>query len=201
MEEENKVETAGTTPETITQEPSQTPVQAELEREKGKTVRTEAEKAAFALQKNAERAKELGIDPAEVLGLKRTQEPVGTVVTVEMLEAREKEKAHKSALQMAEEISDEHERELTKNYLKNRIVPSGDPNEDLRFARLAVNSVKSGQIAEELARGGTARTHVSGAGAPPKQVNKEPELDATELAFTRPPWNMTKAQIIAKRPQ
>lgn len=193
------------TPETPIIVPPQTPIEQELEKEKGKTTRTEAEKAAHALQKNAERAKELGLDPAAVLGITPSATPngipAGTVVTVEMLEQRERERGQKTALELANEIADPHERELTKTYLQNRIVPSGDPHEDLRFARLAVNSVKSGQIAEELARGGKPVAHASAPGAPAPVTPKEQELTAEELAFTRAPFNLSKEEILAKRPK
>lgn len=194
-----------TTPETPIIVPPQTPIEQELEKEKGKQPRSEAEKAAFALQKNAERATELGLDPATVLGIKPqvtpAAAPAGTVVTVEMLDARERERGQKTALQLADEIADPHEREQTKTYLQNRIVPSGDPYEDLRFARLAVNSVKSGQIVEELARGGRPATHAAAPGAPAPVAPKEPELTAEELAFMRPPFNLSKEQILSKRPK
>ncbi len=184
----------------INQVPQQTPLEQELEREKGKTPRTEAEKAAHALQQNAKRAKELGLEPAAILGIKPV-DPKGTVMTVEMYEERERERGQKTALQLAEEITDPHERELTKKYLTERIKPSGDPHEDLRFARLAVNSVKNAQVAEEIARGGKPAAHTAAPGAPARQTPPEAELTADELAFTRPPFNLSKEEIIAKRPK
>ena len=207
MEDENKVEVEeGTTPEAeiIQEAPSQNPVEVELDKEKGKIVRTEPEKAAFTLQKNAERAKELGLDPAEVLGIKAKPDG-GTPMTVEMYEQLRREEGQKTSLQLAEGITDEKERELTKRYLK-RVVPSGDPQEDLRFARLAVNSVKNGQILEEVSRAGVAKTHISGAGAPAKKIEQELELTSDEAMFLtmkgmdgKPLF--TKAEIISKRPQ
>lgn len=204
MEPETQVEeTPGTTPETIIEAPSQTPIEQELDRE-NKVQRTEADKAAFSLRKNAERAKELGIDPAEVLGF--TQKPKGldeynedTPVTVGMLEKLTKERGLKSAIELADEIPDQHERALTKKYLEERVKPSGDPYEDLRFARLAVNSVKNSQIAEEITRASQPRSAPSGAGAPPKPQEREPEFTAQELGFMRPPFNMTKEDIMKAR--
>lgn len=203
MEPEKQVDETGTTPETITPEPSQDPVEQEIAREKAKGEgRTEAEKAAFSLKKNADRARELGIDPLEVLGVKaEPKDDDNAPVTVGMLKEIQKETGRKTALEMADEISDPHERELTKHYLNTRVLPSGNASEDLRFARLAVNSVKNGQIAEELGRKGTPGAHASGAGAPPKAQGTEIELTAAELQFTRPPLNMTPAQIVAARPK
>lgn len=206
MIEENFSETTtGTEPETITTEPSQTPIEQEIEREEKRNEgRSEAEKAAFSLKKNAERAKELGINVEEVLGITQTAPtaPIvdkSTPLTVEMYEQMERNRAQKTSIQLAEGITDEHERALVTQYLKTRIVPSGDPEDDLRFARHAVNSVKNGQIAEEMSRGTAPRNFGSGAGAPPKPPQKEPELTAEELLFTKPPINMTPAQIIAAR--
>lgn len=200
MSDETTVEQTGTTPEEIIQEPSQTPVQKELEREEKRNTKTEPEKAAFTLQKVAERAKELGLNPAEILGI-TTKAPEGTVVTLEMLDARDREKAQKTALQLAEEIPDEHERNLSKLYLQNRIVPTGDPHEDLKLARALVNSVKNSQIAEEMGRRGTPASHSSAPGVPPRQAPKEPELSAEELMFTKPPFNLSKEAIVAARPK
>jgi hypothetical protein len=199
------VETTGTTPETLNNEPLQTPLEQEIERETKRTEgRTEAEKAAFSLKKNAERAKELGIDPAEVLGYTTTPAPTvdkDAPLTVGMYEQMQKNQSQQTSIQLAERITDPHERELTITYLKTRIVPSGDPEDDLRFARQAVNSVKNGQIVEELSRATPPRTHGSGAGAPPNPTAKPLELTAEEQQFTRAPFNMTPAEIIAARTQ
>lgn len=211
MDDVTKVDETGTTPEAeITKtEPSQTPVEIELEKEKGKTAgKTEAEKAAFTLQMNAKRLTELGGDPAEILGIKSkesAQAPAeDTVVTVGMLDAIEKGKAQKTALNLADEITDIHERELTKIYLQSRIVPSGNASEDLRLARALVNSVKNGQMLEEQARAGTPRTHVSGAGAPASKNPTEVELTSEERQFLsikgmngKPIFS--KEEILAKR--
>lgn len=192
----------------ITTEPSQkteekTPIEEELEREEKKGARTEPEKAAFSLKKNAERAKELGLDPLVILGIKKPEaeeEGDDTPVTVGTLRKMTLESSRKTALQLAEEIPDQHERELTIRYL-SRIIPSEDPQEDLRLARQAVNGVKHGMMAEEAGRQAEVKRHGSGAGAPPKQANPEGELEANEIPFTRPPFNLTREQIIAKRPK
>lgn len=207
MDDKKLSDNTGTEPE-LTNETSQDPVEAELSREKSKGEgRTEAEKAAFSLRKNAERARELGVDPLEVLGVSKEQE-VSTdddaPITVGMWKKMQEEQGRKSALELADEIPDERERELTKHYLETRIQPSGNAAEDLRFARLAVNSVKNGQIAEEMGRKGTAASFGSSAGAPPKKVDVAVGLDALtpqEMQFTRPPLNMTPEQIIATRPK
>lgn len=200
-----KEENPGTSPEIITTEPlQQTPIEVELEKERNKTEgRSEAEKAAFSLKKNAERVKELGLNPADILGIRVEDQVItpDTPVTVGMLEQMRREDTKKTAIELAEGIEDPKERELTIHYLKTRIVPSGDAQDDLRFARQAVNSVKNGQIAEELARGTSPKNFSSGAGAPPKPTPATPELTPEELMFTRPPFNMTPQEVISKRAQ
>lgn len=204
--DENNAEQTGTAPEEITPEPSQETPESPLEQELNRDTkqRTPAEKAAYTLRKNAESVAALGLDPAEVLGL-NNQAPAGidrdAPVTMGMLEDMQKDRSQKTALQLADEIPDQYERDLTKKYLTERVKPTGDAYEDLRFARLAVNSVKSGQILEEVGRAGQARGFGSGAGAPPASIQKEPEFTALEQSYMKPPFSLSKEQILAARPK
>lgn len=191
-------ETTGTEPETINNEPSQDPLDVEIERTK-KEGRSEAEKAAFSLKKNAERAKELGIDPAEILGLKK-EEPKDNDEVPEWYKKEQSKANAKTALELADSIEDPKERELVQIAL-NSVVTSGTPEERLRVARGYVNSVRNGQLVEEISRAGTPKHFSSGTGAPAKPAAKKPELTPQEQQFTKPPFNMTPAQIIAARPK
>lgn len=162
--------------------------------------RTEAEKAAFSLKKNAERARELGLDPTEILGIK--EEPLDdddTPVTMGMFKKLQEEKVVKTALQLADEISTSIERELVKYHIENTIKSTGNPTEDLRHARAIVNEAKNRQVIEEVQRKGLVKTHSSATSAPAKQVDQEPELTVQELAFMRPPFNLSKDEIVAAR--
>lgn len=105
----------------------------------------------------------------------------------------------KTALDLADEIPNEMERQLVKYHLENTIKSSGNANKDLELARGLVNSVKNGQILEETLRK-PAPKPASGGGAPPK-VEQQEEFTSDELAFMRPPFNMTKEQIIKARPK
>ena len=119
-----------------------------------------------------------------------------------MLRRREQLQAEKSALQLAEEIPNETERELTKHHLQNSIKSTGNPQEDLRLARAIVNEVKSRQIAEEVARKTAARNHSSGSSAPAKEDESlifDQDLTPEELTFMRPPFNVTKQDIMTAR--
>lgn len=184
----------------IIQEPSQDPLDQEIERGRGQAKTfTEAERAAFNLKKNAERARELGVDPAEVLGI--TSEPKAQDDEIpQWYKDKEAKDASQTAHQLAESIQDPKERELVKQKL-DTVITSGSPEERVRVARGYVNAVKNGQIAEILASESAPRGFSSGAGAPPATAPTEPELTAEELLFTRPPISMTKAQVIAARPR
>lgn len=204
MADETKVEgdSVTTTETEITKDPSQeTPIEKEIKREQEKQQRTEAEKAEFTLKKNAERARELGLDPAAVLGLAAKEPENGddAPATIGAVKSLLAEKAKDTAFELADEIEDEHVRELTKLNLK-RIIPSGDPREDLRLARLAAESAKNEKVLEEVGRAGKPKSHVSSAGAPAKTTETEVELTASEQQFLRPPFNLTKEQIIKARP-
>lgn len=188
--------------ETVTE---QDPLKQELERVQKKETRSELEKAAFSLKKTAERLKELGGDPVSALGIesKKETEPESdddAPVTVGMLKKLQQETAHKSALQLADDIENETERELVKYHLENSIKSSGNPQEDVRLARTIVNAVKNKQIIEEQSRKIPAKTHSSASSAPAK-VEQEVELTMEELAFMRPPFNMTKDEILKARPK
>lgn len=195
-----KAEEAKTAFETA-QSSSQDPVKAELEREQRKAPKSEAEKAAFSLKKNAERARELGLNPEEVLGIKpsvTTDDEDDKPVTVKMLRERDAQAAQRTAVQLAEDIEDGSERGLTKHYLQNRIVPSGNPQEDLRLARSLVNSVKNGQIAKELERKPNGQSYSTASGGPGKRAEgefKPTEQEANMMAQ----FGLTKKHILDAR--
>lgn len=163
-----------------TVEAEQDPLKTELDRVQKKEVRTELEKAQFSLKKNAERVQALGGDYRELLGVDQivTEETTDddTPLTVGMLKKFQQENASKTALQSAEEISNETERELVKYHLQNTIKSTGNPAEDLKLARGLVNSIKNSQIIEEVSRRPQAKTHSSASGV---DANQEKEIVLT----------------------
>jgi hypothetical protein len=181
-----------------TPEPSQDPVKTELDEvERRKGGKTEAEKAAFSLKKTAERIVELGGDPKQILGIALPEEVDETApMTVGQYKKFEAEKSMRTAEQMAEDITDPHERQLTVEYLA-RVKPSGNPQEDLRFARLAVNSVKSGMIVEELGRRSLGG-HSTSSGGPARKAD-EPFVPTEEEAKFMATFKLTPEQVIAAR--
>lgn len=171
--EEEKIE------ETQTTEPSQeiNPVEEELEKiEKAERTRLER------LQYNKDRIDRELAEEAAKNGVSIEDE--NRPLTVREFKAMRAQDAQETAKELAErEVMDDNERKLTLHHLENTIKPSGDAATDLRNARLIVNAVKNRQIAEEMARTTTARSHSTGAGAPPKQETATVELSADEKKF------------------
>ncbi len=172
------------------------PVKEALERvQKKGEGRTELEKARFTRQQIDKRIAELesdeGATPLE-------DEDDSKPVTIGDLKKLEREQSKKTALNLADEIEDEAERELAKHYLTNTIRPSGNPKEDLRVARQLVNAEKNKQLIEQAQKKNSAPSMSNSSGAP---ANFEESFEPTpeELVYMRPPFNLKKEQIIASR--
>jgi len=179
----------------------QDPLKTELEKVQTKTQRTELEKAAFSLKKNAERLKELGGDPNAVLGTEKETSETDEddkPVTLGMLKRLQQETAEKTALQLAAEIPNETERELVKYHLQNTIKSTGNAQEDFKLARALVNSVKNSQIAEEVYRKTNPKNHSSSSGVDARQEEKI-EFTQAELDMMKAPFNLSREEVIAAR--
>ena len=178
----------------------QDPLKTELERVQNKSKYSEKEKAEHSLKKNAERLKELGGDPTDILGIKveTPNEDDDTPLTIGTWRKMQQETTAKTALQSADEIQNETERELVKYHLQNTIKSTGIPSEDLKLARALVNAVKNTQIIEETTRKTPAKTHSNSSGVDGKQ-EKEVIYTPDELAFMKPPFNASPADIMAAR--
>ena len=128
--------------------------------------------------------------------LKGKEADKDTPVTVGMLEDREREKQKGNALDLAEAIEDETERELVIHQLETTIT-SGSAEERVKVARGYVNSLRNAQIAEELARQKNPKPGTP-PGAPPKTGDKfEPTPE--EAVFMAPPYNLKKEDILKSR--
>lgn len=167
-----------------------------------KNERSEKEKAEYTLKKNAERVVELGGDPAETLNIRPVINLDGDLdddrpLTVKDFRELQTQDAHKTSLQLAEELPDD-ERDEVKELLQNRIKPSGDAEGDLRLARAAVNAQHNAQIAEHISNRTTPKRTAAGGslGAP-----AEPEFVPTpeEALFMKHPYNTSKEKILAAR--
>ncbi len=173
---------------------SQDAVKQELENQKKKSQFSEREKAEYNLRKQAEKAKEHGIDPLSVLGA----EPQHEDEVPEWYKKEQAKTAQKTALDLAEGIADPDIKNLVKQYLSTRILPSGDPESDFRLAYGAVNALRNKQILEDVNRRISPRSAAAGASQP---GNTEEQFTATdvEAVFMKPPYNMSREKILAAR--
>lgn len=197
MEEENKVDTTvppTETPEAIP-EPSQEKdnIQAELDKVEARK-KTRLEK----LEYTKTRVEQQIADEKAKAGIKEDMDE-DRPVTIRDLRAIQQETARETALTMAENIENEAERKLVIYHLENTIKASGDPQTDLRNARLIVNAVKNGQIVEETLRATKARTAGSAASAPPKE-KQTTELTKDEKEIMQG-FKLTEAEVLAARPK
>lgn len=185
-EGENKEKVTNTT------STEQDPLKTELEKVQ-KGGRSKREKLLFTKQRVEDQLSEL--DKEEGIELDEDDKPV----TVGMLKKIQTETATKTALQLADEITDETERELTKFHIENTIRPTGDPKRDLELAQVHVNAVKNKQIVQEITRRPDPKKLSSSGGSNPREGVIEEELTPDEIAFTKPPFNMSKDQILKAR--
>lgn len=169
----------------------QDPLKTELEKVQRKG-RTKAEKLQYTKKRVEEQLKELGIEDEP------EDDEDSKPVTLGMLKKLQAQTATKTALDMANEVSTETERELLKYHLENTIRSSGNPAEDFKLAQSLVNAVKNQQITEEVLRKPAARSHSSG-GQPAKVAKEEEDFTAEELSYMKPPFNLKKADIIKAR--
>lgn len=181
--EEDKVPATQTGDEGKTPEPSQ-PIRRDE--------RSPEEIAAYNLQKKAEDAKALGLDPKKILGVEPENE-----VPAWYKQEKAKE-AQQTALQMADSVADADTREKVRELLQKRIVPSGNPEQDFRDALGLASSVKNKQIIEEISRYTAPRTVAAGGDIPPKTEEEFVPTDA-EKVFMAPPYNMSREKIIEAR--
>jgi len=178
------------------------PLQIELEKIQKKSGKTEAEKAKDNLYFNAKRAKELGLDPAEILGFKSNdiadEEDEDKPLTIGMWNKMQKENASQTALNLAENITSPVEKELVKYHLENSIKSTGNPTEDLKLARAIVNSTKNAQVIEEMTRKTQPSQRVSSGGGTPAS---EPQVEFTkdELVLMKMA-GLSKEEVLKSRP-
>lgn len=171
-------------------------VKKELERQKQKDAYTEKERIAYKLRQDAEKAKALGIDWSEILGNDSKKEDSEIP---EWYKREQAKSAQKTAIQLADEIADEDERTLTKRYLSERIVPSGDPHDDFRVAFSAVRALKNKQILEDVQRRTAPRTTAAGGSQSFAPLNGAFEPTDDEAVMMRPPYNLSKEKILEAR--
>lgn len=178
----------------LSQDPLETAL-ADAKNKKDIKKRTELEKAEFAKQQIEKRIADLRKGDGSIAApLDDDDAPV----TRRDLKKMEADRAQKTALEMTDAITDPKEKELVKYHLENSIKSTGKAEDDLKLALSIVYSTKNSQVAEEMARAIPSKTPSFG-GAPPRREDSNFEPTPAEMGFMRPPFNMTKAEIIANR--
>lgn len=185
------------------------PLKAELERVKSK--KTPQEKARESLYHNAMAAKNLGIDITkdeqlkQVFGIKEESEevdedekPVTRKELEQLLSKQQQAAAVRTAQELASEIADETERELTLYHIQNTIKSTGDAKEDIRLARALTNSVRNTKILEEQMRKPEAKTHSSATSISSTKVENEIVLTPEERTYLAT-GVVTKEEILLAR--
>jgi hypothetical protein len=166
-----------------------------------KIERSERDKAAFSLKKNAERLVELGGDPTEVLNIHGPNlvldddMPDDTPLTVGTFREYSKKEARKTALQMAQDLPDSERDDVVREL--GSIVPSANPDEDLRKARAIANAPRNARIAQMANKPDARRTASGGSqGA----STEDPFTPTPEEAMVMgPPYKVSKEKILALR--
>ena len=161
----------------------QDPLKADLEKVK----RTKLEKLQYRRKLIDKQIKEEGGDIDET--------PADDAEEDEVPEWFKKEKAKEVAeteLQKAEKIENETERELVKHYISSK-------NLTVDEARAIVNVKKNAKIVEMAGQKPPVRKAVSSGGGSGEFKEEEPELTAQEQAYMKPPFNMSKAEILAAK--
>lgn len=175
-------------------EGEQDPLKQELDKVKQK--RTQKEKLIYTRNRIEQQLREIGQE--EGVESSPDTEDEETPVTVGMLKKIQAETATKTALQLADDIENESEKELVKYHINNTIRSTGNPQQDLRLAQAIVNAAKNKQILEQLAQKPKAkRSSSDGGGTPFKE--EEPEFTPEEQNFMKSPFNLTKEQILSAR--
>jgi hypothetical protein len=128
-------------------EVTEDPIKTELDRVKGQTQgKSPKEKFEYKLQREIAQAKEMGIDIAQIAGIKPLEEvedgekPLTRKDLDSILQTVKPQS--KKAIEMALEIENEAERELHLHYLEHKISPNLTEEEKFQTAKDMVQGVK-----------------------------------------------------------
>lgn len=123
-------------------------------------------------------------------------------LTLNDLRKIEAKKAKNTAVELAESLTDPAERAATLEALTTHVNPqlvASNPQQAFEAARSIANGTRNARIREEAGRGGSGTPRAHGAGAPAPRQDEEPEFTAQEKGFMRPPFSMTKEEILKAR--
>lgn len=119
-------------------------------------------------------------------------------LTVGEFKKMQQQLAKATALELADSIGDEDEREEVKTILESRLVPSGNADADLKEARAIANARKNAQLAEESLRKQAPKRDSSGSGAPKKGSEEVFEPTPAELNMMQG-FGLTKEDVLTAR--
>lgn len=185
-------ETAATAAEAAAKALSQAPtLNGETERKKQKLLR----KKGFI---NKE-LKSLGVEDEEEDDddEEEDEDDLDRPLTHRDLQRIQAKNARKTTLEMADAIEDEDQREAVKAALR-MVVATGDPEVDFGNAVAIANRERNDKILEEVGRRGTVRTARTKTGAAAR-IEAEFTPTADEAVYMRPPFNLTKKDILEAR--
>lgn len=201
MEELTPTSPSEVKPEEVVETPvvetptEQDPLKVELERVQKKEGPDRKEKLLFTKKRIEKQLKdEFNIGPDDE---SEPENDDDQPLTVGMLKKIQQDRSAQTALDLAEEIPNESERELVKHFLTNTIKTSGNPNEDLNMARAIVNAAKNKQIIEQVSQKPDTKTHSSSSSVPPKH-EEEIVYTAQEKMFIDQ-FKLTKEDILKAR--
>lgn len=186
MEDKNKGDKEVVVPPATDTKKEDSSPQSEVKKElaKIKPVRSKKEQLLYTKERVEKQLAELGDGDENIdSALSEDEGDDSKPLTIGDYKKLQKKDAQKTALQKADAIEDEDDRTLVKHYLQTRIVPSGDPDEDLKFAIAAVNSVKNAQVAQIASQKRVTKRQSSGGGAPAKVEDRfEPTDEELQMA-------------------
>ncbi len=186
-----------TSPSEVIVEKEADPLQDELDKVRQKEGgRTKLEKLIYTKNRVDQQIRELGGEEDVTPEPEEDDKPL----TRGEFKKLQQDQATKTALDLADTIDSETERELTKYHLNNSIKSTGNPAEDLKLARAIVNASKNSKILEEVQRKGEAKTFSSASGVNANQEDREAELTPFELELmNNPQFKLTKGDILKAR--
>lgn len=176
-----------TTVEIETTEGTEDPIKSELDRIKGQTQgKTPKEKFEYKLQREIAQAKEMGIDVSQFVVKPQIDDEDGEkpLTRKDLEEAiRNVKPQSKSAVEMANEITNEAERELHLHYLDNKINPNLTEDEKFQTAKDMVNGIKLKNQINLSNIKPEVRTHSTGSSFQPniKQTFDKEKLTPEEI--------------------
>lgn len=192
--ESTNVEEVSTT-EAVSDVNTDAALAAELTRlQESKSKYTEEEKARFTIKKIQERFPNLKEDTTPV---DEDDAPVKKSELLQIMRQMQAVTAEKSAMDLAESISNPIDKEMVKFHIEHTIRPSGNAAQDLATAQSLVNAKRNEIALAEQSRRGVVKPAPTGSSAPAKETPVT-NLTAEEQMFVTK-GILTKEEVLKAR--